>query len=377
MGRVFRVEVDIPATKTKAAHTLKLTHDGGVVIMVENELSLEEATPKPQLGAAAPKAYNKRVSHLTVRVRDREWVLFNDIPDPSFARIKARFFMAPSDRVTDVPVKVFEGIVTRLAARFPAPETLDIVIHDESVRARKVKRHRVFQGKNSQQIAESISKEYGWTIDADVGNAELSSRAVSYGIEQSDWEHLRIALAADGLSVFLVGNQLKIRQSKGREYPVTFKRGEPPVIGFEISINHIVDDGNAKGVLPGQDAVTEKAAVQPTSAHGQQAKAAGSSQITHKSPVGGTDLANLATPKQERKDDATLTLQPTPDITQDHRIMISGFGVRGDGKWFVESVKHVLVPGDSGSSTTLSLHRHPKVTSADAAAAVKGLPGQL
>lgn len=361
MAQGFRIVIEAPRTQVAAARTIEWTEDSGVVQQVLNEL----------------KADDKTISYLTVRIADPGWSWFNALPDPAFADIPFKFYLSPAGNPNGVGVSVFEGKVTSLSAGFPGPEQLTIIGQDRSFDMRIRRRQQVFRAKSSTQIAEALATQYGLSVDIDQGDVQLVTRSSSFAPMATDWEHLRCALAADGLRCWVEGRELRIRQNASRDFGgQPFRRGKPPVVRLEVRVNHVGmgGDGNTKVRQPFEDKTTTQAALASKTTQQKEAQKAGTENITHRAPlsapassargshaenVDGAKIENQATGKRRRKDAASLTLQATPELRPEHRIELSGWGERADGVWYVEAVRHVILDDGAASSTTAALTRGP------------------
>ena len=364
MATSFKLLVTSPVTTSGSKKDWVFTDDAGVptrVSQIDCEL----------------KRDHKRISTLTVKITDPAWVsrprdaLFNALPDPAWQDVPVKLWLAPPSAPRSPTVLVFDGKLTSLQPAFPAPTLLTLVATDRSIDLRREGRLRTFKNKTSVQLAQAIANEYGYTVQADTGDVVPKQRAIDIGFggsvggaKLSDWEHLVRALAGDGLLAHMEGSTLVIKRTQDVLYPYTFRHGDPRVISFVPMIEHVHgpgDGGSTKTVAAfdrNGNVATVAAAVsgtvrthrgpvegQPTGSSGAHAEIV---------PVGWT---NAATQLAKRKDTATLTLVMSPDIKLVHQVGVQGWGVKCDGPWFVETVKHTFASAGAVMQTVLTLKR--------------------
>lgn len=366
MITLFRLEVDVPRTKTAAATTLVLTSQGQSIASVTCDMRKED---------------KRDLSFLEIKLRDVNSRILDAIPDPSFADVPMRFYMTEPGH--EQPTLVWEGIVTRLAPNFPDGD-LELVGHDKSIKMRKQAKVRAFKKMSPVDAAKKIASEYGLTSDIDIGDLSLQTRAFmmsfpGFGKESfSDWDFIKAQLLSVGLTPHVHKGKMYVRQTAVEVYPVTFRPGDGRFISLKASINHVKgpgDNGNVDSTVAFENSGTAKA-LKGTSAKIAEKQQGGSAKTprsmlggaTGSATEGGADnaapYANDVVKRQGRKDDATLTLNPTPGVFLHHLVDIAGCARKIDGKWEVMGVKHVLVP-ESEETTTLLLARGVSKGSAD------------
>lgn len=366
MITLFKIEIDVPKTKTTAATTLTLTTQDQSVSSVVCDMRREE---------------KRDLSFLEIRLRDYRGRVLDAIPDPAFADVPLRFFMTEPGR--DTPTLVWSGIITRLAPSYPE-EDLEIVGHDKSIKMRKNAKVRALKKMTPVEAAKKLAAEYGLDTDIDIGDLSLKARAImmqwpGFGRESwSDWAFVKTLLLGAGLTCHVHKNSMVIRQIATEVYPITFRPGDGRFVNFKLSINHVRgagSQGNVDGGVYMEVKGTEKA----LKGIGAKiaAKMVDGAARTPRRMLGGptgdatVNIEDSAAPyandvrrRQGRKDDGTLTLNPTPGIFLHHLVDIDGCAKKVNGKWEVMGVKHVLVPqGDA--STTLLLARGVSKGSSD------------
>jgi len=366
MITLFRLEIDVPKTKMKPATTLVLTSQDRAIASVTCDMRKEE---------------KRDLSFLEIKMRDPLSRALDAIPDPSFADVPMRFYMTEPGR--DQPTLTWEGIVTRLEPSIPEYD-LVIVGHDKSIKMRRNAKIRAFKKMTPVDAAKKIASEYGLESDIDVGDISLKTRAFmmsfpGFGKESfSDWDFIKAQLSSVGLTSHVHKGKMYVRQTAVEIFPISFRPGDGRFIGLKASINHVKgpgDNGNVSGTVAFESSGTVKA-LKGVNAQ-IAAKQQGGSAKTPRSMLGGatgdaqegnadtsSPYVNLVVKRQGRKDDATLTLNPTPGLYLHHLVDIQGCAAKIDGKWEVMGVKHVLVP-ESEETTTVLLARGVSKASAD------------
>lgn len=362
MSQAFRLEIGIAGKSDN--YFVALTDDSHQLLQIDCEL----------------KTDGKRVSYLTCGIADPGWILFGKLPDPAFANVPVKLYMAKPGSEQSITHLVFEGKVTSFQAGYPGPETLTMVAHDLSIDARRQAKYRTYRNVSSVQLCRLIAKDYGYDVDASLlGDVSIVQRAIDMGVQPtegsalSDWDHMRRSLASDGLQLYVKGSKIIIQQSQDTNYPAKFIRGEPPVITLSVNVNHIRGPGKGgdNTLIPFQGPGDVQALKGNQLLLGAKEQ---SKQRTHRRPVGGANVSttgahsedttgtqwkNLVTSLKRRKDTAQLTCFPIPDFDPRYRPVLEGWGAKVDGIWFTESVKHVLLPGGAGSTTMISIMRGP------------------
>lgn len=365
MPQAYRLVVTTPATVTTGAKTWEFTRESHNVVHIDCTLRKE----------------GKRVSYLDAQIIDPGWKIFSELPDIAFANVPVKLYLVRHGAST--PTLVFDGKATALQPVYPGPEMLAIVAHDKSVNARKKGVYSTLKNLTSVQLVHAIAKQYGYSVDADVGTAQIFQRKVDIGAGISDWDHMRRSLSADGLYLHVHGNTLRIRQQPSIAYPTTFKRGEAPIIRLECSINHVRAPGqggdvktptpgehNATAVVHGIAETERTAAAADLKTHRQPVSGAASTAAgAHTEDMGARSWSNVATRLRSRKDEATLTCTVLPDYALTHTATLDGFGGKVDGSWFTEQVRH-QISGSDELTTTIQLMRGPS----DAALRSAGVP---
>jgi phage protein D len=361
MSRGFRVEIEAPETASTRAKIFVFEPSDEVVTTLSVELKWD----------------HKKVSNAQVELYDKDWVIFNLLPDPAFADIPMRIYMAKAGDQSSISVLIFEGKVTSLQAGFPGPTHVTVAALDKSVDARRQSKYRTFRNKNSVQIAKEIATDYGFTVETVDDVSFIQSREVDIGAELTDWEHLCRALSSDGLMAVMDGTKLKIALRSSKNYGSVFQKGEHPVIALEVNVNHVRgsgEGGDVKNNIGWQDGKTIKA-VTDAASDNVKAKAG---KVTHRIPVRaayddqdahilsmkGSAYANDVARLRRRKDDASLNCYAVPDVTLFDYIELKGWGTKVDGIWFIETIKHGWLGADT-PTTTMSLIRSKSHGAAD------------
>lgn len=349
----------MPATNVANAFTKVYTQADQAVQSIDVELKKEKG----------------RVSFLTAKIRDPGLSVFGQLPDVAFYDVPVKLYIVEPGKSPSTPVLVFDGKATILRATWPDAD-VEIVAHDKSIDMRRTAKYRTFKNLNSVQIVTKIANDYGLTVDSsNIGDVVLVVRSFSIGhpasgdSSYSDWNHCLRELAADGLTIHCKGSKLVVQQLPTSIYPQTFRPGDGKVVRLRVSIQHVRGPGDLGGKsnpVALQNAGTDKALQGSNATEG--AKEKGGDARTHQRPVGGmqstgkgahtedvkgTRWSNTVTKSRGRKDEAQLTLNPTPGIFLTHLIPISGFAGKIDGNWEVVSVHHVIIPGDGQSSETV------------------------
>lgn len=360
----FKVEIPAPATATSSAKSFVWTADSETVQSIELDLRKE----------------SKKISTLNVRLWDprdglRMWPIYNALPDPSFSNVPCKLSLA--DPVTDKFTTVFDGKVSSLQAGYPGPSHTSVVAHDKSLDARLQARYKTYKNKTSVQIAKQIAQDYGLDVDVSaLTGLILTQRAIDVGMSTMglgafrDWDHLTRALAVDGLELYIKGSKIYVQQSASTVYPTTYSPDDGNVISLEVTTNHVSGPGSGgqnKTPIPGGNKGSQNSA---TGSVAQEAIRQGSVAVTHRKPPQGASkdasgahtesvgtLTENAAQRRKRKDRATLILRLTPDIGMQHLIKLSGWGLKIDGNWYLESVQHSIAGG--AGTTTLHLTTTP------------------
>ena len=359
MANIFRLEISVPKTATHAAGTITLTETEQVVQHVEIEYRKEK----------------KRSSFLTVAMKDFDGKIASRLPDPAFADVPIRFSFAEADKQR--PEEVFTGRLAHINGTWPMGD-LEISAHDDSLDMRMKARYKTFSKLTPKQIVEKIAKDYSLNVDWDQGDAETPQRAFEVGLPPvgleslSDWDMACRILQSVGLNSFFHKGKWVVRQQALSIYPVTFRPGDGRVVNLQWRISHVRGGGGGGGNNSVPVALENSGSVDAVKGATLKAEASksGASARTHKRPVGGVNASlsdalsqdgtgwdNHVTSRRGRKDEATLTLNPTPGVNLTHLIPLSGFNAKVDGYWETVSLKHVIIPGDSGSNTTISMGR--------------------
>jgi hypothetical protein len=356
----YRITVPAPATSTSSAKQFEWTADSEIVQSIDLDLHRE----------------HKRISTLNVRLWDprqglRQWPLYNALPDPAFTSVPLQLYLADATK-TATPTLVFDGKIASLQPGYPGPSHTSIVAHDKSIDARRQARYKTYHNQSSLQIATQIAQDYGLTVDiSQLRNLTLTQRAIDIGMSTmglghfSDWDHLSRALAVDGLELYMKGAKLYVRESALVTYPTTFTPDDGNVISMEVTTNYVGvpgAGGQAKGPQPGGNKGSVPAATGSVAA---EAVKEGSTNTTHRSPPAGaksghagahteskSSLTAYSAQRRKRKDEATLTMRLTPDIGMQHLIALSGWGLKIDGTWYIESIHHSI----AGTAGTTSVH---------------------
>lgn len=385
MATAFKLEIASPGTKTTSAKSWVFTGDSAqpeAVSQISTEIRKD----------------HRRISTLTALITDPKWLtkpldsLFTALPDPAFNDIPCRLWLAPPGSPREPTTLVFDGKLTSLQPSFPAPTLLTVVATDRSIDARKNAQLRTFKNKTSVQIAAEIAKDYSYTLDLDTGDVVPKARAIDLGYggsvgggKLSDWDHLCRALNADGFEVHMEGTKLVVKRTQSTQYPTTFRHGAPGVLSFVPIIEHVRGPG-ASGDNKTPVALEDKGTKAAATATAQEQAALKASARTHRNPIEGqastqdgahaerppeVGWTNLATRLNRRKDTATLSLLPTPDLQLQHVVIIQGWGGKCDGPWYADSIRHQIV-GSTYAATTVSLHRAASAAAAKSAGVAFG-----
>lgn len=368
MAQGFRLELAVPATNISSAFSKVFTETDNAVQQIEVTLKKEKG----------------RSSYLTASIHDPMSKIIDTLPDVAFFDVPVTLYMAKASRPQSITTKVFSGIVTAYdVSNAGTPQSmLQVVAHDNSFKARINAVYNTIKNKTSVQAATALAARYGLTLDAlSVGDVKLVQRIVDIGIPatgevfMSDWDQLNRMLYSDGLTCFVHDKKLVIHQAANAVYPATFRPGDGVFIDLNFRINHIRGPGGMGNTTTpvAFDYQGVDKAVQGSVAV-EAAKVQGGSGKTHRRPVGGASIAttgshvedtagakweNHVTRLRARKDEATLTLNPTPDLFLTHIVNLDAVSAKANGAWESEEIKHVVVPGDAGSHTVASLHRGP------------------
>ena len=212
-------------------------------------------------------------------------------------------------------------------------------------------------GKNSVQIAQTIAKDYGLSVDATIGSVSLLPRSfdVAAGDLMTDWDVLARALIADGLQFYVTGERVVIFADPTHTYSPAFRRDDDErVLRFAPKILHVSGPG-VGGDVKKQALDVEARPGNVVAFQGSEAKladAAEATRRTHMRPISVDETAarpwsNSANLKRKRKDTASLSLHGCPEIGLHHTVSLSGWGGKVDGAWQVESVEHNVIGSDS------------------------------
>lgn len=379
MIELFKLEIDVPKTKTTAATTLTLTAQDQSIASVTCDMRKED---------------KRDLSFLEIKMRDYRGRVLDAIPDPAFTDVPMRFFMTEAGR--NAPTLVWSGIVTRLAPHYPE-EDLELVGHDKSILMRRNAKLRALKKLTPVEAAKKIAAEYGIDCDIDIGDVSMRARAMmmsfpGFGKESwSDWGFVKAMLLSSGLTCHVLDDKMYIRQTAVDLYPVTFRPGDGRFINFGCSINHVHGPGS-QGNVSGPVAFEEKGTVKALQGTGAKIASGmkGGTAFTPRRLLGGAtgdakeSIEDTAAPfsndvvrRQGRKDDGTLTLNPTPGIALHHLVDIAGCSKKADGRWEVMGVKHSLVPSSESNTTVLLARGLSKGSGQSVAFEYKGLEKEL
>lgn len=367
MATYYRVEIAAPTTKTRTAKTWTFTPESNQVQSITVTLQKE----------------GKRISTGIVRLTDKKdagqyWPIANSLPDPAFADIPTRIYLAKSNEGQSAAKLVMDGKASSYQAGYPGPSFTSVVAHDRSLDLRLRAVYRTFKNKTSVQVAQAIAQEYGFAVDlSELADAVTTQRAVEMGAggvgygALSDWHHITRALAIDGLELYTKGKKIAVRKSAQAIYPVTFKPSDDNTISLEVIINHVWSPGHAgqsKTALP----AGSKGTIQSTTGSAKTVVDDQSADATmHRFPPQGAKASNKgahtesvgdqigpASQHRKRKDEATLTIPLDPAIGLHHLLNLSGWGGKFDGLWNVLTHK-MEVSGGGPSLSVLTLQRGP------------------
>lgn len=378
----YRVEVSAPATATTSAKTFTWTPDSELVQTLDLELRKEQ----------------KKISTLQLRLWDprtggKMWPVFNSLPNPAFAEVPIKVFLPAASGTTGGKL-VFDGKIASLQPGYPGPSHTTIVAHDHSLDARLQARYKTLHGLNATQIATQLGKLYGLEVDAsEVTGTALTQRVIDIAMSTlgsghySDWNQIARALEADGLELYMVGKKIKVRKDASLVYSHTFTPDDGVIIQADFQINHVSGPGKGgmvKNAVPAGNKGSDPSA---TGTVAQEAAADGSTGVSHRRPPAGakqgdsgahTESVQKNTGKalqhRKQRDQGTLVIPLNADIGMQHLIALSGWGLKIDGNWFIESIRH-QVSGGNGT-TTLSLTNAPSAGSQkQAGIKANALPG--
>jgi len=347
-------------------------------------VSLTAADQAVQSIMVARKKEKGRSSYMTVDLADTHWSLFTKLPDVAFFDVPVQLYCAPQDEPDKQPTLVFDGYCTAYDAKFPT-QHMTVTAHDKGFKARTNAVQRALKNKTPLQAVQAIAADYGYTVDADVGDAFLIARVSEIGIPptgingMSDWRQIVRICASVGLTVHMQGSKMVVRQTSKTTYGRTFKPDDGFVRELDVRINHIGSGLGNNSLRPAFDNNdTDKAVAKSAATQAEAAKIKGGSAQVGRSPVGGRAAgkgthgedkqgarwSNLVTGKRHRKDEMTVITSVIPDLFPDHLVPFSGFGPKVDGNWEVDELEHQIVPGDGGSQTTT---KYVRPTSSQAA----------
>lgn len=359
----FKLSLAVPATQVSNAFSKIYTQSDQAVQSISVELKKEKG----------------RLSYLEAAIRDPDLAAFGQLPDIAFFDVPTTLDIVQPGS-TSIPVRAFDGKMTFLDGSWPEMDT-QVVAHDKSIDMRRRAKNRTFHNRTSVQILQQIAAEYGLTVDStSLGDVKLAIRSISIGHpsseddSMSDWLHALREIEADGLTVHTRGATIYVQQYPTNIYPTTFRPGDGKVIGLKVRISHVRgpgDLGNKTAHVAwdhsgSEKAVSGAAATEATSEKGGDARThrrpvggqASTNKGAHTEDVSGTKWENVVTKSRGRKDELTLTLQPTPSLYLTHLVPLSGWGGKIDGNWEVVSIRHLVVPSEGQqSTTTVSLTR--------------------
>lgn len=359
MASQFLLKVEAPATSVSAAKTYRITPESGLV----QQLEVERVKDKG------------RASNLRCTLSDKDWQLFGALPDPTYLDVPVSLYLPEIGKPQSVTRLVFQGKMTMLGAGYPGPQKMQIVAHDNSIDARRRKLHRVLSNLSSTKLAEAILKEYGLEVEIVNGAITPKTTVSHFGPGLSDWDLVHRALRADGLYVSVKGKKVSIRSTEFIAYSTIFKRGEPPIISFDVQIEHIrgagaggdnksrvpVDVDNIIGATTDPFTIAEFAkasAENITSRRPVRSPLKSSRGRTgdHTEDLGDVGLQNTVFKKRHNKDSANLTVYALNDVELYHTVTLSGWGGKVDGSWYIEAITDTFV-GSGPAQTMLKLHR--------------------
>lgn len=362
MAVLYRLTLSVPATKKKQAFTLTLTEQDQRVQSIEVQLVKEK----------------KKISNLTCHLADIDGKVFSEIPDPAFFDVTCSFaFTKPNSQQ---PEEVFKGKVTSLGFKWgQALTTLDIVAKDKTIDMSRAAKIRTYKGQTVRQIVDALAKEYDIPVDWDLGEVQLATRAIEFGVagwgreSLSDWAFVRRMLDSVGLKAHFEKGKIKVSQTgkKANTYPTVFKPGDGIVIEIDATINHVRSPGDLGNLKtnPAFDSTGKDKATSGNAAT-ESSLTKGGEATTYKKPIGGANStkniphtednsanqwSNIVTGRRGRKDEGTLTLNPTPGIFPSMLVELSGWSGKVDGHWEVHEVKHS--PVGEQPQTVVSLTR--------------------
>lgn len=381
MSQYYRIEIDQPTTSTKAGKNWVWAPDSGIVESADIELHKD----------------GKRLSTLTLTIWDHKegrqwWPIANALPDPAFADVPLRCYLSKPGESGSASKLVFDGKVTSLQPSWPGPSNVTIVASDRSIDMRIKASYKTIKNKTSVQLAQQIASDYGFTVDtSELVGIVLAQRVIDMGTAAlgvgpfSDWNHIKRALAVDGLELYMKGKTVHVRQSAQTVYPTTFRPDDGHVIEFRPTINHIRgpgQGGQSKNPLPGGNKGT---LLSEQGSKAQEASAEKADATTHRNvPQGPSathtgahtestgDNTNPSVQRRKRKDEAQLLVRALPDIGLQHVINLSGWGAKFDGQWHLATVRH-FITGTGPAQTSLSLTSQPSTAGAKSGGVI--LPG--
>jgi len=354
MAQRYRLEVSAPKTQTGLAKTWEFTPDTENVISIDLELKKDK----------------HRISFCHAKIYDPKWAIFNSLPDCAFSDVPVKLYLGQPGNATALTNLAFEGKVTEYATGYPGPDTLTIVAHDKTIDMRRQKKYRSFRNLTSLQLAQQVTKEYGFDLEISRGAITPTLKDFAFGAGLSDWAMVARALYADGLEMYTKGSKIVIRQMASTVYPITFQRGGPLNSKLEVKISHVVDGGD-KRAGPSMEKVGDVEAI--LSKFRDEATREKAGDRTHRTPVTGSEMTatgahseesgiknwtNKSAQLRNRKDTATLIVNALPDIGLHHLANLDGWGAKVDGHWTINSIHH-MISGQDWSTTILELMRGP------------------
>lgn len=360
----FRLEIAAPRTNTREAFSKKLTATESMVQRVDIALKKEKG----------------KISTLTAELFDPRLKLLDELPDPAFFDVGVKLYLAKPGQPSSVSVKTFDGIATSYDLSSWVQGRWLLVAHDNSYKARVRALQRTFTNKTSLDLVKLIAREYGWEVDTSAlsNTRTLEQRLFSIGLPASgdkfysDWDHLQRELLSDGLTAHVKHNKLIIHRAPQTAYSRTFRPGDGYFIDLAGSIRHVRGPGG-QGNISSQVAYDHAGAEKALKGKPKQAAEAmqGGDGKTHIRPVGGASTktqgahsedtkgaswSNEVNLRRKRKDEATLTLNVTPDLFLDHLVPLDGVSSKYNGQWEPIEIRHAIVPS-SESHTTVAMQR--------------------
>jgi len=144
----YRVEIATPTTNTRSAKTWTFTAESNVVQSINITLQKE----------------GKRISTAIVQIADPKsagvyWPLTNSLPDPAFADVPVRIYLAKDGEGQSAAKLVFDGKASSYQMGYPGVSHTTIVAHDRSLDLRLRAVYRTFKNKTSVQVAQAIAQD--------------------------------------------------------------------------------------------------------------------------------------------------------------------------------------------------------------------------